>query len=83
MKLTYIILIIVVLIIVVGYFTNWFGMSKNSNETQTDSSRTFQNNTINKYTCPEGYSLYTNSFNGHSICVKLSTGEIKEPIKSN
>lgn len=30
----------------------------------------------NKPSCPEGYSLYTNSLNGHNICVKLSTGEI-------
>lgn len=84
MKPIYIVLIVIVLLIIIGYFTNWFGMNKNStsNETQNVSSRIFQNNTGNKYSCPEGFSLYTNSLNGHSICVKLSTGEVKDVIKS-
>lgn len=78
-KWIWITVIVLLVIIIIGCATNWFGLGKPKSSTTNNSTRLFASSELNKYTCPEGYSLYTNALNGHSICVKLSTGEIVQP----
>lgn len=95
MKWYWWVLIVVVVVIIVGLLlkkNNSKTIAVNNTSTapvfnpyvlDPITARTFQQgNVVNKYSCPEGFSLYTNSLNGHSICVKLSTGEVKDVIKS-
>lgn len=69
MKKYYIIIGVIVLILMIGYFTNWFGLKKkseNSEEVQSSVNRTSKMVTYilpsgNKISCPSGCVLSTNT----------------------
>lgn len=91
MKKIYWIILIIIIILLIGYFTNWFGLNKKSNNDNIAQRKSYilQNNQT--VTCGPGCTLSTNT-NGASQTVtvgnitytcRCSDGSTSSPIINN